>query len=198
VREEFRSPTYDNRVWGEFHGLRQTGSVLDYTAKFRTMASKVPALDDRAKMQQYLWGLKPLTKAAAEFQQPTTLKEAVMTAQIYDDVHWGVTFGAAKGDRKGSPSSNMQRGAGRDRTATSSSYRPPSGQRLEFKAVVSSDEVYNERTRKGLCYGCGKGGHLYADCAKNKNRKAPPTERRSSEQNEAGSSEQGEDAPQRK
>jgi retrotransposon gag protein/zinc knuckle protein len=169
--------------------LRQTKSVTEYITEFQTITSNLD-WDDDALEDKFLEGLKNHVKNALIFfpTNPRNLEELFERAQKIDREYWNqrttgpYVYGKEVSKRnrweprkveqnRWEPRNYGPRGIKKDRE----------GDVIMTGAKVSSEEA----RRKGLCYNCGRKGHLAKDCRQKKQKESETTDRQTRNPNVA-------------
>lgn len=71
--------------------LSQTGSVAEYAARFQQLLLKVQDLSAEECKHRFVHGLKPSVRRELLFREPTTLADAISTAERVDSVLYQTT-----------------------------------------------------------------------------------------------------------
>lgn len=130
--------------------LRQVDSVQGYTYEFRLIALEIPGLTDEEKLDRYVRGLKPATRREVEVRDPTTFDEAARIAERYDQISFQRNRVRMEGFGSEQMTVPMELGA-----ITYEDGLP--------KNKLSQDEL-RRRKKLGLCFVCGKSGHMKNEC----------------------------------
>lgn len=144
--ERFQPVTQEDAARQKMRSLVQTKSLQGYINTFQDFALQIPSMDDRTKMDNFIFGLKPECRTYVRHQRPATLADAV---------RWSLQHQA---------SAEEERLAARR-------YRP-GGQRHRDDDAAPMEVGY-ARGEQGdggnkvrACWHCGQPGHVRARCPK--------------------------------
>ena len=86
MREAFTSKLHKDKLICEWDNLHQRfSSVKEYTHKFLKLMLHVDGFSEDFKVIKYIKGLKSNIGADVKAQRPTTLKDAMILAEIYEE-----------------------------------------------------------------------------------------------------------------
>jgi len=140
--------------------LKQDGPVDDYVARFRIISPKTGITDQRALLEYFYDGLDPklLERIYTKDTPPTTL-EGWYTAAATLDTQMRRVQNLVKGqkDRIGATTEALKHGKAPQKPDSIGVNRLTMEQRTEYQ-------------QKGLCFRCGKPGHMSRD----HNKRKPP------------------------
>jgi hypothetical protein len=160
--------------------LKQRASVLQYAEQFKTALLDLRHWHEDEKIFFFLHGLKDDVRLQVELKQPATLAEAIRLASLVDHISFQRRSSTSRSSFPPPPSSGRPYssyssqpaiGAGNN-TATpmelgSAHARstPPSSSSVSGSRRVNlSPEELALRKEKGLCFLCGKYGHIAKQC----------------------------------
>lgn len=141
--------------------LKQTGDADEYISKFQILASKSGIKEDSALIEYFMEGLTPkiVEKMHDREKVPTTIADWYKYAAAYDNNY-----------RRGRAIANRLRGHHDQKKKTDTGrfiprYTPAPAKDPNAMDVdrLSTDEQ-KEYMKKGLCFKCGKPGHISKDC----------------------------------
>ena len=138
--DQFSEKLQKRRAMDDLEGLRQKGSVREYTAEFQKIVTELPDLEEESVRYRYVLGLNPEIQQAVEQQMPTTLDRAIELASLADTIARRIVHG---------------QGSGRPVVARAVRERPV--------AQPTPMELGGVATQR-KCYNCDEVGHLAARC----------------------------------
>jgi Ty3 transposon capsid-like protein/Zinc knuckle len=158
VRAAFDPINEQGEAVAQLKLLKQDGPVDDYVAKFRVLAPKTGITDQRALLEYFYDGLDPklLERIYTKDTPPTTLEEWYTAAAVLDTQMRRVQ-NLIKGhkDRIGATAEALKHGRA-----------PQKPEPIGLSRLTM--EQKNEYQQKGLCFRCGKPGHMSRDHSKRK------------------------------
>lgn len=162
----------------DLQGLRQQGSVADYTSKFHQLASRLN-WDQTALTATFYKGLKDAIKdELARLDQPDELMPLIEIATKIDNRMWERRQEKGKGGNF-TPYNRYQANTYRTKPRTPGYYPPGRDMPMDLDATKRrfrkqgkgqkiSNEQRQERFKKNLCLYCGKPGHRAKECKASK------------------------------
>ena len=146
--------------------LKQTGSVRDYTARFRELNTRIPKMSEDERLDRYVRGLKPRTRREVEIREPATYNDAAKLAEKLDiamERAFGDTRKTYSYPNKQSPGSDpMPMVLGAMQTPPPPP-KPNSKGNLKHKGRLTPAER-NRRKELNLCSYCGSKDHAIDAC----------------------------------
>lgn len=129
----------------QLYKLRQGSNIEEYVDAFSNIVSKLPEMHDYDRLFYFQMGLKPRVQNHLRIQQFTSLDSAITEAIRYDSAIVSTSRPFAP-NRFSVP-------------------RPRDSSAMDVDAVHSLSATEKEyRMRNGLCFYCGKHGHLARLC----------------------------------
>ena len=88
MRHTFKPVDHEHRAREKLRMCSQTGSVIDYTAAFRSRLLECTDVSDAEALARYVDGLKQGTKDWVLIHDPSSLHEAAKWAERYDNTYF--------------------------------------------------------------------------------------------------------------
>jgi hypothetical protein len=160
----------------KLHDLRQSGSVRDYTARFRQLCTTIGSMSEDEKLHRYVHGLKQVTQREVDIREPTTFAEAVKLAERVDRNFDRAGPSKAAGGATPMDLSHMERVEHSESEGEDLDLNYIKNEDGKAKYRRLTDEQRQHRRAHGLCMYCGEKGHLVAECPtkKSQGKGGPP------------------------
>ena len=146
LRFAFQPADYQALLREQLRQLQQKGDILEYVTEFRNLDGQILNSSNEDRIDRFLSGLKPRTRAEVRYQQVPTLEEAISTATTFENASFGSV-------RNANPYHHQQR---------TRVYAP------RVNAIATARHKSNPRKShqraQGLCFECNKPGHVARDC----------------------------------
>lgn len=146
--ERFQPVTQEDAARQRLRSLVQTKSLQGYINTFQDYALQIPTMDDRTKMDNFIFGLRPDCRTYVRHQRPASLADAI---------RWALQHHASAEEER--LASRRWRAGGhnsRDRGHDEDDAAP-----MEVGNVRGED---NNKVR--TCWHCNQPGHVRARCPK--------------------------------
>lgn len=174
IKGVFGDPNETEQSEKHLLGIRQRGSVHEYTAEFHRYSMRLDWTDSGLRAQYYR-GLKDHIKdELSRADKPDTLEEMIKTATTIDEriqerqKEKGGYFAPTQFRKPQYPQRHgKNKGHFQPNTNNKRNHYDP----MELDGAERGDKGQAEkqkRREKGLCYTCGKAGHLARDCSQKK------------------------------
>jgi hypothetical protein len=162
MRDYFAPPNEDRRLQDEWANLRQQGSVFEYVSVLTALSMRIPGLSQTQVLDKFIRGLKPKTRIEVELRDPKTPDEAYRLADRFDRIVYGVksTSFLTQNYNRYSPTSNANAGYGEPMHIDALRPRRPGLNNFR------QNRNFQQTRTQGLCFACGKPGHIAANCSK--------------------------------
>jgi len=172
LRDMFGNPNEEEDAEEQLMDLRQEGSALKYTVKFRTIASKTE-FGSEALMVMYKRGLKKEIRrefALRDKDSIDTISKMQEKAIWLDNQMWKQRrIDREKAPQRNKPNWGKKRqnpqhddGGPRPMDVDRVQSNPKSSEKKNFQR--KRDPEQQRRFKEGLCLACGKKGHIKKDC----------------------------------
>ncbi|XP_052204037.1 uncharacterized protein LOC127809313 [Diospyros lotus] len=167
----------------EFMNLRQTEgmSVAQYEDRFTRLIKYMPIynLDEEAKAQKFLGGLKMEIQQALSFVGPRTYAEVVFQAQTVESNHERMNSlrnesqnptdrKFDRGSNLGPRGKNFKKKENCPKCQKSHSGKPCKIETPKCYNCGANDHMIRECTKGRVCYNCQRPGHVSKDCPQGK------------------------------
>lgn len=158
--------------------LRQVRGVRKYVVDFNTMVLKIPSMDERSKLDQFLSGLKEAVRRHVRQQRPVALEAAMRLAEEFEtgelqDRLLEREYGRRVRDRDFYPNQSGQRGNQAEKAVAmevdnAKMQQGAQGGSAKPKGKQGKGKFAQNKRTVRKCYNCGEPGHLIAECPKPK------------------------------
>ncbi|XP_052173738.1 uncharacterized protein LOC127789029 [Diospyros lotus] len=167
----------------EFMNLQQTKgmSVAQYEDRFTRLIKYMPIynLDEEAKAQKFLGGLKMEIQQALSFFGPRTYAEVVFQAQTVESNHERMNSlrnesqnptdrKFDKGSNLGTRGKNFKKKENFPKCQKSHPGKPCKAETPKCYNCGANDHMIRECTKGRVCYNCQRPGHVSKDCPQGK------------------------------
>ena len=121
---------------------------------------RIPGLSQTQILDKFIRGLKPKTRIEVELRDPKTTDEAYRLADRFDRIVYGArnTSFLTQNYNRYSPTSNANANMNTD-------YAEPM-QIDTLRTRQFGSKTYQQPRTPGLCFTCGKPGHIAVNCLK--------------------------------
>jgi hypothetical protein len=149
-------------------GLKQTGSVIQYTREFRAIILRISDISEAEARDKYVRGLKKEPRKEVLLRNPRTLDEVITIAERLDSllnaIDRDVNNSSNAQDFGIIPSSDGQSQMDVDaiRFEETSDVNTVGFNRRRFQPL--NDVSRRELSRIGACFYCRRTGHMRRDC----------------------------------
>jgi len=158
LAEQFRPINAVKTARDRLANLKQTKSVQEYTALFRSITLEIPDINESEKMDKFIRGLKQNIRNEVETRDPATLADAIKMADRLD----AITFQSHQNNDMMARFQPKPRSYG------------PTPMDLDQNRVPRLTPVEKERLMKQrACFYCREVGHMINNCPKRKEIKKP-------------------------
>ncbi|CAG8702377.1 3501_t:CDS:2, partial [Cetraspora pellucida] len=154
IKDAFQLPHYQQMLQRQLRDLKQTTTNI---------LGQIDGMHEADKVMYFTEGLKGVTKAEVNYPAPENLDDAVKLAASYDSAMYGVIKNVNKrysSQSKGQAPTPME--LDRVESGNPVKFRPIKEKNKGSKTVW--DEQKNEYKKQGLCFICGKKGHMAKEC----------------------------------
>ncbi|OQR85187.1 hypothetical protein ACHHYP_12151 [Achlya hypogyna] len=149
-----------------------SGGLTQYLAAFRNIIQHTQYMSAYDKMTYFIRGLCKPTKAAVQFARPTSMHEAMATAQEYAWSHRELYHSRRQDDheRHRSRDAGREHDGHRDRRSSNRPFgsNPSPKPRVSGNAVDQKDPFHVVALKQRLCFNCHGSGHNSANCKQSK------------------------------
>ena len=156
--DTFQIFNHETNLRDRYEALKQTGSVNEYIAAFRTIVIELEDEPQKARIYRFLKGLKPAIQAATRTHKPTTLEQAMDIADEADrsQLHaYGGRIDTTKEEKNG---------VSTDLDGFTWPAPAPGPVPMEVNAVRLSAAERSRLMSEGRCFNCKQTGHMANEC----------------------------------
>jgi hypothetical protein len=165
MRQYFAPPNEDRRLQDEWANLKQYGTVFEYVSVLTALAMRIPGLSQTQILDKFIRGLKPKTRIEVELRDPKTTDEAYRLADRFDRIVYGArnTSFLTQNYNRYTPTPNGNMNVDYSEPMQIDTLRPHQTGPRNFQRPYS--QSYQQSRNQGLCFTCGKPGHIAANCS---------------------------------
>ena len=163
MRENFAPSNEDRRLQDEWTNLKQYRIIFEYMSMLTALAMRIPELAQTQILDKFIHRLKPKTRIEVELRDPKTPDEAYRLADRFDRIVYSVrnTSFLTQNYNRYAPTSGASSNADYGEPMQIDTLRP---RRLGLKNF-QRPQSFQQSRNQGLCFTCGKPGHIAANCA---------------------------------
>ena len=151
----------------ELAEVKQEKGVMEYSAQFRSICTRITAISKEEMLDRYVRGLKPRTRKEVEMKEPDTVEAAMRIAEKFDRI----TDRLFEQGRTSQASSHRATSNSYTSNRGNPSYSRPTGPTpMDLNAMNEArrgpltQEERDRRRAQGLCAYCGGNNHQVNEC----------------------------------
>ena len=174
LKSRFARIAEEDFARGQLRRMTQHKGVSAYNTAFNNVVLKIPSMDERSKLDQYLLGLKDEPRKYVRLQRPTTLELAMALAEEYESGELqdrlfarNIKQRASNRDFNTAHDPMEIDSARMDKPKRSKHAKQHSASGSKGSSRSSGRQSGKDRTVPE-CWNCGKRGHISRDCTKPK------------------------------